>query len=58
MSQFKNIFLNLGNSVRINFEQLAATRRAKLINEGYDVERINWELYVKVLEEKRKRYNA
>ena len=58
MVQFKNIFLNLGNSIRIDFHQLAATRRAKLISEGFDVERINWDLYVKVLQEKSKRYNS
>lgn len=58
MVQFKNIFLNLGNSVRIDFEQLAEVRRAKLIKEGYNVERINWDLYVKVLEAKSRKYNA
>jgi hypothetical protein len=58
MIQFKNIFLNLGNSVRIDFGQLAEVRRAKLIKDGYNVERINWDLYVKVLEAKSRGYNS
>jgi hypothetical protein len=28
------------------------TRRAKLIQEGYDVNSVNWELYARVLEAK------
>ena len=58
MLHFKNVFLNLGTTMRIDFEHLAEVRRAKLIQEGYDVERINWALYVKVLKEKQRRYNS
>jgi hypothetical protein len=49
---FKNIFLNLGTTLNIDFKNLAMTRRAKMIEEGYDVNCINWDLYVKVLEAK------
>lgn len=52
MKQFKNIFLNLGNTVGINFSQLVEVRRAKLIQEGYNVDNVNWEHYAKVLEAK------
>jgi hypothetical protein len=54
MGIFKNVFLNLGFSININFENLVQVRRAKMIEEGYDVSSINWDLYVKVLEAKRK----
>jgi hypothetical protein len=53
MKQFKNIFLNLGSSIRINFTQLVEVRRAKLIHEGFNVDSVNWEHYAKVLEAKR-----
>lgn len=53
MGIFKNIFLNLGFNININFENLVQVRRAKMIEEGYDVSSINWDLYVKVLEAKR-----
>lgn len=49
---FRNIFLNLGSTININFRNLAMTRRAKMIEEGYEVNSINWDLYVKVLEAK------
>lgn len=52
MSMFKNIFLNLGTTLNVDFKNLAMTRRAKMIEEGYDVNCINWDLYVKVLEAK------
>ena len=52
MKQFKNIFLTLGNTVGINFSQLVEVRRAKLIQEGYNVDNVNWEHYAKVLEAK------
>lgn len=52
MSIFKNIFLNLGTTLNIDFKNLAMSRRAKMIEEGYDVSCINWDLYVKVLEAK------
>ena len=52
MTMFKNIFLNLGTTLNIDFKNLAMTRRAKMIDEGYEVNCINWDLYVKVLEAK------
>lgn len=55
MKQFKNIFLTLGNSVGINFRQVVEVRRAKLIDEGYNVNSVNWEHYAKVLESKHAR---
>jgi hypothetical protein len=36
----------------MNFRKLVETRRAKLIEEGYEVNSINWEHYAKVLEAK------
>jgi hypothetical protein len=53
MKQFKNIFLNLGSSIGIDFNQLVEVRRAKLIHEGFNVDSVNWEHYAKVLEAKR-----
>ena len=52
MKQFQNIFLTLGNSIRINFSQLVEVRRAKLSQEGYNVDRVKWEHYARVLEAK------
>lgn len=52
MKQFKNIFLNIGWSVNTNFKRLVETRRAKLIDEGFNPNAINWELYHRVLEAK------
>jgi hypothetical protein len=53
MKQFKNIFLNLSTlQVNVNFRKLVETRRAKLIDEGYNVNNVNWEHYAKVLEAK------
>jgi hypothetical protein len=52
MSIFKNIFDITGPGISINFHNLAMSRRAKMIEEGFDVNCINWELYVKVLEAK------
>ncbi len=49
---FKNIFDRLSASTRINFSKMVETRRAKMINEGYDVNYVNWEHYAKVLEAK------
>jgi hypothetical protein len=54
MSLFKDVFLTLGSSINVNFRNLAMSRRAKMIQEGYDVDCINWELYIKVLEAKRR----
>jgi hypothetical protein len=50
--QFRNIFLTLSSSASVNFTKLVETRRAKLIQEGYDVNSVNWELYARVLEAK------
>jgi hypothetical protein len=53
MKQFKNIFLNFSSiQVKMNFRKLVETRRAKMIQEGYNVNSINWEHYAKVLEAK------
>jgi hypothetical protein len=52
MKMFKNIFDRLSASTRINFSKMVETRRAKMINEGYDVNYVNWEHYAKVLEAK------
>ena len=53
MKQFKNIFLNFSSlQVKMNFSKLVETRRAKLIQEGYEVNSVNWEHYAKVLEAK------
>ncbi len=53
MKQFKNIFMNLSTlQVNVNFRKLVETRRAKLIDEGYNVNNVNWEHYAKVLEAK------
>jgi hypothetical protein len=53
MKQFKNIFLNFSSTqVKMNFKKLVETRRAKLIDEGYEVNSVNWEHYAKVLEAK------
>lgn len=55
MSIFKNIFHNLGTTTHVNFRNLAMSRRGKMIEEGFDVSCINWELYAKVLEAKYER---
>ena len=39
--------------ININFKNLVQVRRAKMIEEGYDVSAINWDLYARVLEAKR-----
>lgn len=52
MPLFKNIFINMDHRVKFNFKNLAMSRRAKMIQEGYDVGCINWELYTRVLEAK------
>lgn len=52
MPMFKNIFLLLDSTINVDFRNLAMVRRAKMIEEGYEVNCINWELYVKVLEAK------
>lgn len=52
MKQFKNIFLNLGFSIKVDFVQLVYTRRAKLIEEGFNVNNVNWDHYAKVLQAK------
>lgn len=52
MKHFVNIFNIIGTSININFQKLAEVRRAKMIQEGIEVNSINWELYVKVLEAK------
>ena len=52
MSFFKNIFNYIDAQTRINFEQLAYVRRAKLEAEGFRTDHVNWEHYVKVLEAK------
>lgn len=53
MRIFKNVFLTLGFNININFKNLVQVRRAKMIEEGYDVSAINWDLYARVLEAKR-----
>jgi hypothetical protein len=55
MPIFKNIFHNIGYTIHVNFHNLAMSRRAKMIEEGFDVGCINWDLYVKVLEAKYER---
>lgn len=52
MKIFKNIFDNLGFTVNLNFKNLVKVRRAKLIEAGVNVDRINWDLYARVLEAK------
>jgi hypothetical protein len=53
MGIFKNVFLTLGFNINIDFKNLVQVRRAKMIEEGYDVSSINWDLYARVLEAKR-----
>ena len=55
---FKNIFLTIGSSMNINFVQLVNVRRAKLQQEGYNTDSVNWEHYAKVLEAKHQLLNA
>jgi hypothetical protein len=55
MGIFENIFHNLDSTIHVDFRNLAMVRRAKMIEEGFDVNCINWELYVKVLEAKYER---
>jgi len=55
MSLFKNIFLTIDSSIRVDFKHLAMVRRAKMIREGFSVDSINWDLYAKVLEAKHER---
>ena len=52
MSIFKNIFLTIGSGININFDQLVNVRRAKMKQEGYNIDNINWEHYAKVLRAK------
>ena len=52
MKQFKNILLTLTGRANVNFLKLVYTRRAKLIEEGYNVNNVNWDLYARVLEAK------
>jgi hypothetical protein len=52
MKQFKNFFLTFSGSANVNFLKLAYIRRGKLIEEGYNVNNVNWDHYAKVLEAK------
>jgi hypothetical protein len=49
---FRNIFDRISSTARLNYRLLVETRRAKMIQEGYEVNSINWEHYAKVLEAK------
>lgn len=52
---FKSIFENkIPSTVNVNFKQVAEVRRAIMLNEGIDVNSINWDLYAKILEAKSK----
>jgi hypothetical protein len=55
MKMFKNIFLNLSPSARVDFLKLAYVRRERMIQEGFAVNNINWDHYARVLEEKHNR---
>ena len=50
MKIFTDIFLTLSYDAKVDFKKLVEVRRAKMIQEGYEVNHINWELYAKVLE--------
>jgi hypothetical protein len=50
MKLFTDIFLTLSYDAKVDFKKLVEVRRAKMIQEGYEVNHINWELYAKVLE--------
>lgn len=51
---FKNIFTCLTHTVQMNWQHFANIRRAKMIENGFEVNHINWEHYAKVLEAKQK----
>jgi hypothetical protein len=50
MKIFTDIFLTLSYDAKVDFKKLVEVRRAKMIQEGMEVNHINWELYAKVLE--------
>jgi coenzyme F420-reducing hydrogenase alpha subunit len=52
MLRFRNIFERISSTARLNYRLLVETRRAKMIEEGYEVNNINWEHYARVLEAK------
>lgn len=52
MKQFRNIFIKLSPFARVDFRKMVYVRRAKLIEEGYEVNHVNWDHYAKVLEVK------
>lgn len=59
MTQFKNIFATFNPmQIQMNFRKLVETRRAKLIQQGLEVNSINWEHYAKVLEAKTRLFNS
>jgi len=58
MKQFKNIFLNLTKSINVDFKRLVFVRRAKMIEEGFNVNSVNWDHYAKVLEAKHELLNS
>jgi hypothetical protein len=55
MLRFNNIFDFISKYDEVNFKLLVSLRRKILIEQGFDVSGINFELYAKVLEEKFKR---
>jgi len=58
MRQFKNIFLTLSRSINVDFQRLVLVRRAKMIEEGFNVNSVNWDHYAKVLEAKNSLMNS
>lgn len=52
MFQFNNIFNILSKDDKVFFKSITNIRRETLIEQGFDVSGINWELYTKVLEAK------
>lgn len=57
MTFFKNIFQSVSNTKdqRIDFQQLAEVRRAKMEKMGLDTNYLDWGLYARILEEKHRR---
>lgn len=52
MLQFKNIFTVVDAVTNINFANLVNYRKCVMEREGFRTDRINWDLYIKVLEVK------
>ena len=44
-------------TIKVDFQRLVETRRAKMIAAGLNVNHINWEHYAKVLEAKHRAYS-